>query len=324
AVLSGPAACTDEQFVHLARRDEIDVLIECTGFSAGHRFGAMTLRCAPIQISFLNHTGTSQMPNVDYILTDEICVPSGSECEQYYSEQIYRLPGCFFCFDYTSSNEPSVTASPHLRNGHITFGCFGSGGKIGREIVAIWAQVLKRVPGSILRIQNHELSSPGDRRFLASRFREFGIAPHRLVIEQGVHRPSLLEAYSQVDISLDTWPYCGGNSIAESLWHGVPVVTYLGDRFSSRYGASLLAAAGCTDMVARTVDDYIEIAAKLATDSDRLTRLRQSLRQMSVEFGLGDSHLFARRLEAAYVSMVDALGNPSAGEASSSAALTSS
>ena len=306
-VLSGPEACSDEQFVELVRKDQIDVFVECTGFSAGHRFGAMTLRCAPVQISFLNHTGTSQMPNVDYILADEICVPTNSECLDYYSEKVYRLPGCFFCFDYTSSNEPPVTASPHLRNGHVTFGCFGSGGKIGREIIGIWARVLKRVPGSILRLQNHELSLPGDRRFLASRFREFGISPHRLVIEQGVDRPTLLQAYSQVDISLDTWPYCGGNSIAESLWHGVPVVTYLGDRFSSRYGASLLTAAGCTDLVASTIDDYIDIAAKLASESDRLTWLRQNLRQMSVEFGLGDSRLFARRLENAYVSMLDML-----------------
>ena len=210
----------------------------------------------------------------------------------------------FFCFDYTTSGEPPITTSPHLKNHHITFGCFGAGPKIGRETIDVWAKLLNRVPGSILRIQNHQLSLPANRRFLVDRFRASGIAPDQLLIVPGVDRTALLHLYSQVDISLDTWPYCGGNTIAESLWHGVPVVTYRGDRFSSRYGASLLTAAGCPDLVADTTDRYIELAAELANDSDRLVYLRRKLRQMSVEFGLGNSALFARRLEDAYVVML--------------------
>jgi len=305
-----PAELDNREFVELLRADGIDVFVELTGFSPGNRFGAMALRGAPVQVSYLNHTGTSQVPNVDYVLSDEICTPSNSDAQRHYSEHIYRLPGCFFCFDYTTSSEPSVAESPHLKNGYITFGCFGSGGKIGRGLIRIWAELLHRVPSSILHIQNSQLSASDNRRFMLDCFRAFDIGAERLILKGGVDRRTLLNVYSRIDISLDTWPYCGGNTIAESLWHGVPVVTLRGQRFSSAYGASLVTAAGCAELVGETPDDYIEIAARLANDSPRLVGLRRNLRDMSVRHGLGDSRLHAYRLDRAYLDMLERCARP--------------
>jgi predicted O-linked N-acetylglucosamine transferase (SPINDLY family) len=142
---------------------------------------------------------------------------------------------------------------------------------------------------------------------MADRFQACGIAPDRLILEGGVDRLTLLRSYGQVDISLDTWPYSGGNTIAESLWHGVPVVTYRGDRFASAYGASLVGAAGCADLVGTTPAEYVEVAARLAADSQRLVHLRHNLRAMSLDHGLGDSRRFARKLEDAFIHMLDEL-----------------
>lgn len=297
--------CTSLQFANHVRADNLDVFVELTGFSPGNRFAAMALRIAPVQISYLNHTGTSQVPNVDYVLSDEICTPSGDGAQQYYSERIYRLPGCFFCFDYSTAEEPPVAPSPHLKSGIITFGCFGTGGKIGTSLIETWAKLLHRVPNSMLHIQNPQLSAPEERRYMTDRFAMFGIGAERLILEDGVDRPTLLKIYSCIDISLDTWPYCGGNTIAESQWHGVPVVTRRGDRFSSAYGASLVTAAGCGELVANSDDEYVDVAARLAGDSPRLIELRQTLRQLSIQHGLGDSKLHARRLEQAYVDMLN-------------------
>jgi predicted O-linked N-acetylglucosamine transferase (SPINDLY family) len=187
------------------------------------------------------------------------------------------------------------------------FGCFGYGGKLNREQIRLWSQLLHRCPTSSLHLRNRQFSSAGSRRFISGQFGSYGIAPDRLVLAEGVDRQTLLHKYREIDISLDTWPYCGGNTIAESLWMGVPVVSLLGTRFSSRYGSSLLAAGGCADLVAESPDQYIDIAARLASDLPRLKTLRRNLRQMSIEHGLGDSQQFARKLEAAYADM---LGQP--------------
>ncbi len=302
------SARADEAFVALVRRDEIDIFVELTGFSPGNRFRAMSRRCAPVQVSFLNHTGTSQVPNVDYILTDEICTPSESEMQEHYSETLWRLPGCFFSFDYRGSECPPLVEPPSQRRGYTTFGCFGHGGKLNRELIAIWAKILHRCRNSLLCLQNPQFSNDDTRRFIASQFRQHGIASDRLVLAKGVDRNSLLGVYSQIDISLDTWPYCGGNTIAEALWMGTPVVTLLGERFSARYGASIVTAAGCSDLIAQTPEQYVEIAVSLAGDLPRLRRLRQELRQMSFDHGLADSTRFARNLEAGYLEMLGRSG----------------
>jgi predicted O-linked N-acetylglucosamine transferase (SPINDLY family) len=165
---------------------------------------------------------------------------------------------------------------------------------------------LRNVPGSRLWLQNNQMQAEF-RRLLLGKFRNLGIDDHRITLAAGASRDQLLDTFKQIDISLDSWPYCGGNTIAEALWMGLPVVTLYGDRFSSRYGASLLAAAGCSDLVAHSPEEYIAIATKLATDPARLTFLRNNLRAMSLRHGLGDSALFARRLEAAYREMLSAL-----------------
>lgn len=294
----------DGKFTDLVRRDGIDVFVELSGFSPGHRFGAMAMRCAPVQVSYLNHHGTSRVANVDYILSDAICTPSGSGAQQTFTEKIYNLPNCLLCYDYTDEPSPPVGEPPVLKRGLVTFGCFGSGGKINLELIRVWAELLRRVPNSKLMLQNGQLTSLDNRRYMADRFARFGIDADRLILCPGTDRLGLLKSYNDVDISLDTWPYCGGNTVAESLWQGVPVVTLLGSRFSSRYGASLVTAAGCADCVADDWDEYFHIAASLASDPQRLVGLRQNLRSMCVTHGLADSKRFARELEQAYCDML--------------------
>ncbi|MBS0522275.1 MAG: glycosyltransferase [Proteobacteria bacterium] len=298
-----------EAFRRLVRADGIDILVELTGFSPGHRFQAMADRCAPVQVSFLNHTASSQVPNVDYIIADEICLPEAAGFQAHYSEAIYRLPGCFFCFDYRGSEYPPLAPPPSLARGYVTFGCFGFGGKLNSDLLRLWADLLRTLPSARLHVQNVQIANERSRRFLIERFRRLGIGPERLTLAVGVERRALLDVYAEIDIMLDTWPYCGGNSTAEALWHGVPVITLRGDCFGSRYGASLLAAAGCADLAADSPEQYIAIAQRLAGDPVRLADLRRRLRDMSIEHGLGDSVGFARRLEDAYVDMLSRVGS---------------
>jgi glycosyltransferase involved in cell wall biosynthesis len=301
-------AMSDHAFAQLIRSDEIDVFVELSGFSPQHRFAAMAMRCAPVQVSYLNHTGTSAVPNVDYVIADDICVLP--EEDQFYTEKVYRLPGSFFCFDYSNSSLLSESPPPSIRNGYVTFCSFGSGGKINRPLIHVWSQLLKQVPDSVLFIRNGQTSKADNRRFLEEQFSWYGISAERLRILSGTDRNGILESYKEADISLDTWPYCGGNTIAESVWQGVPVVTFRGSRFSSRYGSSLLVAAGCSELVATTPAQYIELAGELAQNPERLTFYRKNLRRMTKEHGLSDARRFAANIDKAYREMLQAANTP--------------
>jgi len=297
------SAQSNEKFVQQVRSDELDILIEVSGFSPQNCFGAMASRCAPIQVSYLNHTGTSGVPNVDYVFADAISVPP--EDDRFFTETVWRLPGCFLCYNYDEDGSlPSVSPPPYRKNGFVTFGYFGSGGKLNTQLIELWSEVMKRVPDSMFFIRNAQLSAADNRQFLQNRFWRFGIAAERLRILGGADRTAILRNYDDVDISLDTWPYCGGNTIAESLWQGVPVVTLKGNRFSGKYGASLLHAAGCPELVANSADEYIQIASRLANSQENLERYRRDLREMVRTNGLSDSAGFAMRLEAAYIEMM--------------------
>jgi protein O-GlcNAc transferase len=298
------ADLSDSDFVDLVRQGEIDVLVELSGFSIGHRYVAMASRCAPVQVSHLNHHGTSCVPAVDYFLSDEWSTPTGSDADRTFTERIYRLPACLLCYDYDGYEHPPVSDPPSLHRGGITFGCFGGGAKINAELVALWAELLRRVPEATLYLRNPQLSTSDDRRYMIDAFSRQGIGAERLRIEGGTDRYSLLQCYADVDVSLDTFPYGGGNTVAESLWQGVPVVTLNGTRISSRYAASLLMMAGCADHIANSTEEYLTIAADLATDTNRLKQLRHDLRRMCKQFGLGDSTRYARDVERAYEDML--------------------
>jgi protein O-GlcNAc transferase len=65
-------------------------------------------------------------------------------------------------------------------------------------------------------------------------------------------------------------------------------------------GVSLLNSVGLTDLVARDEDEYVSIAAWLASDVPRLIELRGRLREKMKGSALMDAPRFARNLEAAY------------------------
>ena len=85
----------DHEFIDVVRKDQLDVCVELTGFSPFNRFPAMASRCAPIQMSYLNHTGTTGVPNLDYVIADRICVPEDSTEDDFYTERLLRAPWVF-------------------------------------------------------------------------------------------------------------------------------------------------------------------------------------------------------------------------------------
>jgi hypothetical protein len=292
---------SDEEFLRQVRRDRIDILVELNGHSPKHRFAAMSARCAPVQVSYLNYTSTCGVPEVDYVIADPIALDPAWDA--YYTERVIRLPGCFFCFAYEGADLPAVAPPPVLASGAPTFGCFGSGGKINPVIVAVWARLLLDVPGATLMVMNRELTPKDNQEALWRRFECLGVNRDRVRLRPGGDRHAVLAAYAEVDVSLDTYPYCGGNTIAESLWQGVPVVTWRGDRFSSAYGASLLTASGLTELVATSPEEYVRLAARLARSPVRLQQLRARMRHDVVAHGFSDARRFVHDLEAAYESM---------------------
>ena len=73
--------------------------------------------------------------------------------------------------------------------------------------------------------------------------------------------------------------------------------------FPRRTARRLLHGAGCPELIARSSDEYIELAVSLAENPNRLVDYRGRLRSMTIEYGLGNADIFTPQFEEALIAM---------------------
>jgi predicted O-linked N-acetylglucosamine transferase (SPINDLY family) len=239
---------------------------------------------------------------MDYKLTDAWIDPPGMT-EAFHTEKLVRLPETFFCCDPDAEDAPPVGELPARANGYVTFACSNTLMKLSPPVIEAWSKLLNRVPNSRLLLIAGGLASRGTADRIRVLFEREGIAAERLELVPLGNVAQGLEAVGRGDIGLDTFPYSGGTTTCNSLWMGVPAVTLAGPSPVGRQGVSLLSNLGLSQFVAQTVEQYIDIAAELARDLDRLAAIRASLRDRFRQSPITDGPRFARNVEAVLRSM---------------------
>ena len=287
----------DSQLERLLRQDEIDVLVDLSGHTAENKLPVFARKPAPVQVTWAGYVGTTGLSTMDWLLADRFHVPP--ELEYLHSERVYRMPNGYICYEPPSSM-PMVTDLPAKRNGFVTFGCLNNPVKINRKIMAVWAQILHKLPNSRLFLRYGQVGEPESVARITEYFATQDIPATRLRIENGGTALSMYHSYGEVDIALDTHPYSGGLTTCESLWLGVPVVTCPGERFASRHSYSHLSNAGLSELVGKTFAEYVTIACDLANDLGRLDSIRTSLRARMATSPLCDADQFTLDLESAW------------------------
>ena len=295
----GIAGASDEQAAAKIRADQIDILVDLSGHTAGHRLQLFAQKPAPLQISWLGYCGSTGLETMDYRCSDPWADPPG-DAARYSSEQLLRLPSTTWCYS-PLSGAPDVGPLPALTANGITFASFNNFGKISRVSLDLWATILRQMPAARLLLKNVGLGSAGVRNAVYKLFASRGIAAERLELLSQTH--TLLDHlthYNRVDISLDTFPYHGTTTTCEALWMGVPTITLEGPNHVSRPGVSLLTNVGLADLIARTREEYVEKTIRLASDLARLATLRAGLRQQMLTSSVMDGPGFARAMEDGY------------------------
>jgi protein O-GlcNAc transferase len=289
---------TDAELVQLIRDDRIDILVDLAGHSSNHRLAAFTWKPAPVQATWLGYLNTTGLAAVDYRITDEVldppCHPSLD------TEELFRLPNGMCCFAHPA-DAPDVTSLPAKSRGYLTFGAVHNLFKLNGGVFDLWSQVLRAVPKAKLLIFRDTLSATAQ-DYVRRQFAERGIEGDRLELRQQRCTAGYLGVYSEIDVSLDTFPCTGGVTTCESLYMGVPVLSLCGARPMARNSAAILSRVGLGVWVVDTPDRYVARAAQLVHEFDRLADLRAGLRaQMSVT--VCDAERFTRHLEDAFRTM---------------------
>ncbi|MCS7008767.1 MAG: hypothetical protein NZL93_02370, partial [Chthoniobacterales bacterium] len=279
----------DEEAAQQIKKDSIDILFDLTGHFANNRLSLFGELPAPIQATFLGYPNTTGLSSIKYRFVDEITDPPGSE--KFATEQLVRFSPCAWCYDpLVDAPEPQM---PQL-NTPLTFGSFNNFLKVNRKVLNVWKQILENFPESRLLLKSINFSDPTVREEVTKKIKNSGIELSRVELREFVDNlPDHLRMYSEVDVALDTFPYNGTTTTCEALWMGVPVVTLVGDRHSSRVGLSLLSAVGHPEWAAQNEDEYIQKAVELAKNRNLRIHLRSNLRKKIAESRLCNKQAYA-------------------------------
>lgn len=261
----------DEECADHIRRDDLDVLVDLAGHTAGNRLPLFSQRLAPRQVAWCGYVGTTGMQQIDMIIADRHHIRPDEE--SFYVEKVARMPDSWLCAaepEVPGASQPPST-EPH---DFLTFGCFANPAKINSPLLRLWGMILRAVPDSRLVLKYSWI--PDNRERILEGLE--GVAPERVITEGHSSRESILSRYRDIDIALDTSPYSGGFTTIEALWMGVPVITCPGRTFPSRHSTSFLSTLGASELIARDPDDYVHRAIALARNTAAIAAYRGRLR----------------------------------------------
>lgn len=290
---------SDVALVKQIQEDEIDVLIDLSGHTAGSRLSVFAHRPAPVQVSWLGYFASTGLETIDAVLLDDAHI--GETTANYFTEQLIRLPSrwCYQPVPFA----PEVASAPHLKNGDITFGSFNNTSKYNTTVFQTWASILQAVPNSRLLLKWRTYNDETLKQTTLQAFQKLGIDPHRIELRPASFHANLLAEYSDIDIALDPFPFTGGMTSLEALWMGVPIVTHPMQRLVSRQTHAVLTQVGLSECSATSLEDYIQKAVAFAKHSDRLLNLRNSLRPMMQASTLMDAKTITDKLELVLINL---------------------
>jgi predicted O-linked N-acetylglucosamine transferase (SPINDLY family) len=282
-------------------QDEVDILLDLDSITADISCEVMALKPAPVQVTWLGWDA-SGLPAIDYFVVDPYVVLDTAD--QHYSEKLWRLPQTYIAVDGFEVGVPTLHRDAlGIPADAVIYLSAQSSFKRHPETVRLQMQILKAVPNSYFLIKGIMDDTSIQNYFSAMAAAE-GVSRDRLrflpmVGMEEVHRANLGIA----DVVLDTYPYNGATTTLETLWMGIPLVTRVGEHFSSRNSYTMLTNVGVSEGIAWTAEEYVEWGIRFGQDADLRQQVAWKLRQSRRSAPLWNARQFTRDMESAYEQM---------------------
>lgn len=243
------------------------------------------VRAAPIQAMGYGHPDTSgDNSEIDYFIGGHI-EEDATEC---YSEKMILIPGlaqepAWPTYERKYNWQPSET---------VRINCVWGPDKYNWQLLSCLKEMsrLAKRPHEF-----HLFASPGINRYgaLVPFIKEVTAFLPNAIIHSEQEYYDYMEAAEQHDFSINSFPFGGYNTIVESFYLGLPVITLKGSRFYNRAASHLLEQVGMPELSTDTPREFIELGAMLINTPDALAVYRQALADVDLKaklFTLSGNH----------------------------------
>jgi protein O-GlcNAc transferase len=229
-----------------------------------------SLRLAPVQAATWGHPETTGLPTMDYYLSAELLEPPGADA--YYTESLVRLPG--LGVHYRPLPVPHV--DPDLRalgidGNRVVLFSPGAPFKYSPRHDWMFVEIVKKVEDSQLIFcagRSADVTALLHGRLHAA-FTSAGLDFERHVkFIPWLDRANFHGLMRRADVFLDSIGFSGFNTAMQAVDCGLPIVTREGRFMRGRLASGILERMGLADLIARSDNEYIDLAVKLARDAD--------------------------------------------------------
>jgi protein O-GlcNAc transferase len=233
-------------------------------------------RLAPVQCNSLGHPETGGLPTLDYFLSSDMMEPP--DAAKHYTERLVRLPNLSIYYEPIELSPVMITRGElGVRPDATVFWCGQSLYKYHPHYDFVFAKIAKLAGNcQFVFIKHAKEAAVADlfRRRLDSVFSQLGLraSDHCLFIES-LTTDRYVAAMGACDLFLDSIGWSGFNSTSESLVHNLPVVTFRGPLMRGRHSSAIMDRIGVGETIADSIDEYISIATRLATNSEERRRI---------------------------------------------------
>lgn len=260
-------ACNIPEAREKIAAEELDILFYPDIGMTSLTFFTAFARLAPVQCCSWGHPVTTGIPNMDYFLSSRWIEEPGGE--QYYSEHLVKLDHFPMC--YRRLPAPSATqdrAALGLPGEGALYVCPQTLFKLHPDFDHTLGALLQRDPeGWVILIEDGFDGHWQER--LMGRFRQaFPDQVDRVCFIERLPTERFVDLLAVADALLDVPQFSGGNSSLEALSLGTPIVTWPMPFMKARVTAGFYRAMGVTDLIADSLESYVDIAYRLAHDQE--------------------------------------------------------
>ena len=299
--LTSLATSDEQRAAESIRVDDLDVLVDVAGHGPYAKPGLLSCRPAPLQLALPGLTNPMGLGDIDFRLTDLIADRSTDHATD--TAAPLMMEGCAFPLLSTQPLPLPVSREQlGIVEGAPVFGILAAASRLSARCITTWKSLADRLPSGVFLVCPLVAA---DREHIKRLMLAGGIKLASIVmLPATMLRPRDVSLVPLIDVVLDTLPGSDYFSARAAILDAIPIVTMPGRMFEERVALSMLSQLGDTAAVAASGRDYIELAVKLANDSNLRAAQCERMRTMLQVSDLGDMAQYVRRFEDALIRAV--------------------